>query len=248
MGRTCWMGPQPWNSSRSLFSGSSMEKARLLTKTLRLSLRLSSVASWVLRASAASSRPFLAPGASIFLGGGPPFRPNSPVSVSMNSSAPSPLKPGNKMVRLITTCGTPLPDSSPHSSSSSSSSSAFLFSPAFFWVFFWAFFSALALRRCSAFSSSCRASRASFSATCQDGWTLRKHSRPINTALSLVLCPMPLQSQQVVLPQTHGPGAVPDCPVVRGQNQVSYLQLTVLIYHRQNPVTNSTVSTRQYIL
>lgn len=39
---------------------------------------------------------------------------------------------------------------------------------------------------------------------------------------------VPLQSEQVALPQTHGPGAVPDCPLVSGENQVFDLQLTIL--------------------
>lgn len=37
-----------------------------------------------------------------------------------------------------------------------------------------------------------------------------------------------LQSQQVALPQAHGPGAVPDCAFMTGQHQVFDLQLAIL--------------------
>jgi len=48
------------------------------------------------------------------------------------------------------------------------------------------------------------------------------------TRHSVMVSSVPLQSQQVALPQAHGPGAVPDSTLMSRQNHVFDLQLTVL--------------------
>lgn len=44
----------------------------------------------------------------------------------------------------------------------------------------------------------------------------------------VMFCTVSFQSQQVALPQAHGPGAVPDRPLMTGQHQLFDLQLPIL--------------------
>lgn len=49
---------------------------------------------------------------------------------------------------------------------------------------------------------------------------------------------VPLQGQQVALPQTHCPGAVSDGTFMSGENHVSDLQLTILQRDKQQNSQN----------
>lgn len=55
---------------------------------------------------------------------------------------------------------------------------------------------------------------------------------------SVMVGSVPLQGQQVALPQTHRPGAVSDGTFVSGENHVSDLQLTILQRDKQQNSQN----------